>query len=302
MRGRFPLGGAATRRALETLQRDGYAVLRSAMPVRRVQALHEDLRARFEETPFCRGDFYGARTKRFGALLRRSEHAAAFALHRDILAIADAVLGPHCDCYQLNFTQGLEIHPGQVRQAPHRDQDMWRAQPGAAEYLINVMWPFTPYTKENGATLIYPGSHLEAHDPAPRGKPIAIEMAPGDVLVFLGSTLHGAGANRSAAPRTGIVTSYCLGWLKPFENQWLVYPPEVARGFQPELQALVGYREHRPNLGNYEGQCPSVLLREAPPSDCLAATDNFPEHQINQLASFRAAQSEREEHRGGVYV
>ena len=32
--------------------------------------------------------------------------------------------------------------------------------------------------------------------------------------------------------------------------------------FPPELAALVGYRQHRPNLGNYEGQCPSVLLRE----------------------------------------
>ncbi|MFX8036135.1 phytanoyl-CoA dioxygenase family protein, partial [Acinetobacter baumannii] len=38
------------------------------------------------------------------------------------------------------------------------------------------------------------------------------------------------------------------------------YPPEVAKAFPPELAALVGYRQHRPNLGNYEGQCPSVLL------------------------------------------
>jgi hypothetical protein len=30
--------------------------------------------------------------------------------------------------------------------------------------------------------------------------------------------------------------------------------------FPPDLAALVGYRQHRPNLGNFEGQCPSVLL------------------------------------------
>lgn len=53
---------------------------------------------------------------------------------------------------------------------------------------------------------------------------------------------------------------YSLGWLKPYEAQWLAYPPGIARNFDPELAALVGYRQHRPNLGNYEGQCPSVLL------------------------------------------
>jgi hypothetical protein len=26
------------------------------------------------------------------------------------------------------------------------------------------------------------------------------------------------------------------------------------------LAALVGYRQHRPNLGNFEGRCPSVLF------------------------------------------
>src|SRR3546814_6535467 len=60
--------------------------------------------------------------------------------------------------------------------------------------------------------------------------------------------------------RRGLVVGYSLGWLKPYENQWLAYPPAVARHFSSELAALVGYRQHRPNLGNYEGRCPSVLL------------------------------------------
>lgn len=76
--------------------------------------------------------------------------------------------------------------------------------------------------------------------------------------------MHGAGTNQSKCARRGIIISYCLGWLKPYENQWLVYPPEIARDFDPELAALVGYRQHRPNLGNYEGQCPSILLSDSP--------------------------------------
>ncbi len=146
---------------------------------------------------------------------------------------------------------------------PHRDQDMWRLPPGAAECLINVIWPFTTFTAYNGATLVWPGTHgaNAASDILP-AKPIAAEMAPGDALLFLGSTVHGAGANRSREVRRGCVIGYALGWLRTYENQFLAYPPDVARTFPPELANLVGYRQHRPNLGNYEGQCPSVVLRE----------------------------------------
>jgi ectoine hydroxylase-related dioxygenase (phytanoyl-CoA dioxygenase family) len=50
-------------------------------------------------------------------------------------------------------------HPGALPQFPHRDQDMWRGPTGEVEYLINVMWPFTDYRRDNGTTLIWPRSH-----------------------------------------------------------------------------------------------------------------------------------------------
>jgi hypothetical protein len=85
--------------------------------------------------------------------------------------------------------------------------------------------------------------------------------------------------------RRGAIVSYCLGWLKPYENQWLAYPPDIARTFSPELAALVGYRQHRPNLGNYEGQCPSILLRE-PTAQPLPATDALRPDQETMLDAF----------------
>jgi ectoine hydroxylase-related dioxygenase (phytanoyl-CoA dioxygenase family) len=239
------------------LRRDGYCIVRGAVDVGLVRTIAGDLAERFERTPFCEGLFYGERTKRFGGVLKRSASAEAFVRHPLALGIAEAVLGPHCDRIQLNLTQALQIHPGQQAQPPHRDESMWGGPKGAMEYLVNVMWPFGPYRAANGATAIHPGSH---NGGAGAGAPIAAEMDAGDVLVFLGSTLHGGGANLTQAPRTGMVVSYCLGWLKPYENQWLVYPPDIARHFSPQLAALAGYQQHRPNLGNYEGRCPSVLL------------------------------------------
>lgn len=239
----------------------GWCVIPDAIPHEMVAGLDADLADAFEETPFCQGGFYGSLTKRFGRLLARSPLAASFVQHQTILGVTERMLTPWCDTIQLNLTQAIALHPGALPQLPHRDQDMWRGEIGRTEYLVNVMWPFTDYTAENGATLIWPNSHGErALDPEPPGDPVVAEMKPGAALLFLGSTLHGAGGNATAAIRRGMIVSYCLGWLKPYENQWLAYPPPVARRFAPDLAALVGYSQHRPNLGNYEGRCPSVLL------------------------------------------
>jgi len=254
---------AAAASPAESLAEDGYCIIHDAIDPGVIEALQADLGPSFDAMPFSVGEFYGSRTKRFGSVLKRSRHAEALVCHPLVLEAAQAVLGPWCDTILLNLTQGIEIHPGELIQAPHRDQDMWRVGGGGkVECLLNVMWPFTDYTAENGATIIWPGSHHSPKDYLPDfSKAVAAEMRPGAALMFLGSTLHGGGANHTALPRTGLIISYCLGWLRTFENQFLAYPPEVARGFSPELARLIGYEQHKPGLGNHEGRCPSELLR-----------------------------------------
>lgn len=270
----------------EALLRDGYCVIPDLLPAATIGRLDADLACDFAQTPFCTGDFYGARTKRFGRLLVRSPLACELVQNPLILAIAHRVLGSWCDTIQLNLTQALALHPGAPPQLPHRDQDMWRGALGETEYLINVMWPFTRYTRENGATVIYPRSHgrraLDVEQPEPG---IPMEIEPGSALLFLGSTLHGAGGNASNEVRRGAIVSYCLGWLKPYENQWLAYPPHIARYFARDLAALVGYAQHRPNLGNYEGQCPSILLNGEPVGK-IGAVDALRPDQAQALSEF----------------
>lgn len=273
----------------EQLLKQGYCIISDALPQDIIAALASDLDPLFDATPFGQGRFYGYKTKRFGSLLRRSRHVEALVMHPAILDMAETILGEACDRMQLNVAQAIAIHPGEVRQFPHRDQDMWAGAKGGHEYLVNVIWPLTPFTSTNGATQIYPGSHgpkgLLRED---IGDPIIAECQPGSAICFLGSTAHGAGANGSQQVRRGIVIGYSLGWLKPYENQWLAYPPHVARAFGPELAALVGYAQHRPNLGNYEGQCPSILLTGNVP-DHLGAIDALRPDQKAMLEGFAGA-------------
>ncbi|WP_294030909.1 phytanoyl-CoA dioxygenase family protein [Sphingopyxis sp.] len=269
---------------------NGYTVLRGAAPRELVASIAADLAPRYAAAPFCEGGFYGERTKRFGRLLIRSPKMADLVMNPAILDLAELALGNWCERIQLNLAQAIELQPGALPQFPHRDQDMWQGALGDVEYLVNVMWLLTAFTAENGATIIWPRSHgVEALLEEPREAPIVAEAEPGDAIVFLGSTLHGAGPNLSSGVRRGIIVSYCLGWLKPYENQWLAYPPEVAKSFAPELAALAGYVQHRPNLGNFEGQCPSVLFGGYP-DEPIAAVDALRPDQDALLADFVAAQ------------
>ena len=275
------------------LLESGYCIIPDALPSATIAALDADLTPDFTQTPFCQGGFYGETTKRFGRLLVRSHHAASLVQHELVLGVVDRVLSPWCDTIQLNVAQAIAIHPGAPAQLPHRDEGMWRVPPGEAEYLVNVIWPLTEFTADNGATRIWPNTHAANRtiaEPVDGDPGIAAAMPPGAALIFLGSTLHGAGANATGEVRRGVVVGYSLGWLKPYENPWLAYPPEVARTFPPDLAALVGYRQHRPNLGNYEGQCPSILLggRIDQP---LAAVDALRPDQRAAVDAFVARQS-----------
>ena len=98
--------------------------------------------------------------------------------------------------------------------------------------------------------------------------PVPLYHCFGMVMANLGALTHGSGENRSNAPRDGIIVSYCLGWLKQYENQFLAYPPAVARSFPTPLQRLIGYQMHRPNLGGWEGQDPIQALATNPHTLC----------------------------------
>jgi hypothetical protein len=276
---------------LSELASEGFAIVRGAAGGRSILRASRQLDPRFERTPFSIGPFHGHRTKRFHRLLERCPAAPRLAMQPEILRAARSILGLWCDFPEINLTQGVEIHPGAPAQIPHADQAMWPMPKGSMELCVNVFWPMTPFTEANGATRVWPRSHFRPRNPDdPLPEPEICEMAPGDALVILGSTVHAAGANRTDRPRRALIFSYCLGWLKAYENQSLAYSPGFARGLDPGLAAMLGFRWHRPNLGTYDGQCPSILLGTEVP-DHLATVDALsPEHQL-LVAHYAEAQS-----------
>lgn len=258
---------------------EGYVILRGAVDPAIIAAIDADFAKPFAETPFSQGAFFGSHTRRFGRALIRSQHAPTLIQHPLVLAIAEHILGPHGNGIQLNLTQGIAVHPGAPAQLPHRDEDMWPGPKGQIEYMVNVIWPFTRFTTQTGATRIWRTSHKGDREAwVPNELCISAEMEPGDCVVWLGSTLHGQGENSSDEIRRGMAVAYSQAWLKQYENQYLAYPPEIARTFPKALAELVGYRQLPPNLNNFEARSPMTLLEDGD-AEATGAVDALIEFQ-----------------------
>src|SRR3546814_5796864 len=182
-------------------------------------------------------------------------------MHREILDLAELALGNWCERIQLKLAPAIELHPGALAQFPHRDQDMWQGALGDVEYLMNVMWPLTPVTEDNGATIIWPRSHgVEALIEQPKEAPVVAEAEPGDAIIFLGSTLHGAAGNGTLMLGGGIIISFCFACPNHIKISWFPYLPALRKISRPIPPPLPDMPRPHPNPGILRGQAPSVLF------------------------------------------
>ena len=90
-------------------------------------------------------------------------------------------------------------------------------------------------------------------------------MEAGSVLLYSGSVIHAGGENTTTADRVGLNLTYCLGWLRQEENQYLSCPPAIARTLEPALQALLGYSMGSYALGYFSPPTPPGEGPEAVP-------------------------------------
>ena len=70
-------------------------------------------------------------------------------------------------------------------------------------------------------------------------------MSAGSALFYLGSVLHGGGANRtSQEQRRGMFVGYVVGWLRTEENSFLTVPRDRVRSLPLRVRELLGYKAH----------------------------------------------------------
>lgn len=267
------------------LEEQGYCIVEGWMGAERLAALRQDFAPHLEGASSINEDFGGKNTKRFGALLAKSPQTAALAVDPLLLAVADAVLLPHCAAYQINYTGVASLEPGEKAQVLHRDSGLYPFLNPAPPVILSTVWAVTDFSAANGGTQLVPGSHRwpEARQAEP-AEVINAEMPAGSCLFYLGNVIHGGGANRSNGPRTGVLLQYSLGWLRQEENQYLAVPAEIARTLPPRLQRLMGYAFGGINLGMVDRKDPFEVLNGTVPAE---GSRLFPEDLVEADAKVR---------------
>ncbi|XOV82424.1 MAG: phytanoyl-CoA dioxygenase family protein [bacterium] len=200
-------------------------------------------------------EFYPGRTRRISALVTRSKTITdRLIAHPLSKTVCDTHLLPNSEYgYQLHVSAALEVGPGARKQVLHREEDSFTFFPlPRPNIIVASMWAMTDFRKDNGATLLVPGSHTWPADRTPEPSEIvSAEMPAGSVLYWMGGLLHGAGENTASDWRYGIILTYSLGWVRQEENQYLDIPRDKAAELSPEIRRIAGL-EMYDALGFYD--------------------------------------------------
>ena len=252
------------------LERDGAVIVEDALTAEQLAGLNGDLDRLIAATaPGLRHpttdemvEFYGHSTIRLDGIPAKSKTFLEVMLLPLLTEAADHFLLPNCDDYLFNTGQLIQIGPGETVQWLHRDEDAWRNLPPPRPRLeVEAMFALSDFTKANGATRVVPGSHrwpLERE--AEPAEITQAEMKAGSALVYLGSALHGGGANVTENERRrGMFLGYVVGWLRTEENTFLTVPIEQVRAMPRRIQELLGYKAHRA-IGVVDVGSPMKLL------------------------------------------
>jgi ectoine hydroxylase-related dioxygenase (phytanoyl-CoA dioxygenase family) len=262
---------ATAEEVADALQAHGGVIIERLLDESVCDAIAKQLEPWLELTPFGADEFTGVNTRRTGGLLTRCPATAQMVAHPVVLDVCNRVLWPNKSSFQLHLTQAIAIGPGSPAQFIHRDHWCFDFFPFPDDINVEVstMWALTDFTEINGATRVAPDTHRLSNDAAKQCQPsdtVPAEMPKGSILMYLGSTVHGGGANQSDDVRIGINVDYVLGFLRQEENQYLTYSLDEVSAMPERLQRLLGYQLGSYALGYIDGGRDPMELLGATPS------------------------------------
>lgn len=259
------------------LRRDGGVIVAGLADSKVIDRFNADLAPYLARVPFGEKSFTGAKTRRCAALFAKSTVTAELLLESRFLQVCEQILADDFSypsahglvtvktTLQISVTQAIQIWPGQGAQPLHRDDYLHHRQHPGPDSQVQILYAGSDFTTENGATLVVPGSHLwDDHRLPMISEAVSAVMKRGSALIYLGSTYHGGGINRTQDElRTAIILSLARGYLRQEENQYLAVPLDMVRRYPPRIQQLLGYALSPPFCGWIEMCDPSVVLAEA---------------------------------------
>ena len=246
---------------LAILERDGGVIIEDFFDPETFAALKADLLPKVEAVGTGDDDFTGFKTRRLSNLFRHTPHMAAYFDHPMYIPLAERIINRPVTYFageaamgispglRVGQSQVIQIAPGEKMQPLHRDDwaFLWRHPAYGREARLQSMLAISDFTEENGATMVIPGSHTWDDLRIPTVEEcVPAVMKAGSLLMWLGSTYHSGGANRTADIwRTGLTMAIDAANVRQEENVYLALTREEVAAMPEKVQRMLGWASMR---------------------------------------------------------
>lgn len=189
---RTPTGGSSIDSAIAeadmaALDRDGYVIWENLLSAEECAHIRQTVRPWLGHTG--RNSFEGRRTQRIYSVLSRTRACDRLVDHPRVLAALDRLLMPN---YLLSALQAINIQPGEAAQLAHHDDGFYPIPRPRAPLAAATIWAIDDFTADNGATVLYPGSHRWGkRRPDSDDEALPVVMPAGSCVFFVGTLWHG---------------------------------------------------------------------------------------------------------------
>ena len=136
---------------------------------------------------------------------------------------------------------------------------------------MNILFCLDDFTKENGATKVWPKSHLtgvrihnkdqEKYLFKKKNNFKYVEAKKGSIAFFLGQTWHQIGKNTNSKRRWGIFSHYTRWWLKP-ATDFTKCGPTIYKTLNQKQKQLFGFNSIPPRFNFKTQKKPRYILRK----------------------------------------
>ena len=129
--------------------------------------------------------------------------------------------------------------------------------------VANINYALTPYSREAGALALVPGSHHRARQPSPHemmlggelSNPdaVAMDLAPGDAVIWHGNTWHGSFAREIPGVRVNLAVYMARQYIQTQEQHKGAVPEDVLARHANNERFLVLLGAKQPYGWQHEG-------------------------------------------------
>ncbi|KAK5446598.1 hypothetical protein LTS15_009530 [Exophiala xenobiotica] len=283
---------------IKAIAHNGCCIVKNFTDAATVAQVNEETRPYIDADKPWKGDLFPPETRRCANLAGRSKTAREKWLVDPLLRacnskFVDKTTSNYYGETEHTYTSEavctiavtFEIGPGGKAQRLHRDDKnyhMYHPDQTKTGYQfgtdieMSFLIPGVKTTKDNGATLAIPGSHLWDSRRVPKldDSVAYAEMEVGDCWIMLGGLYHAGGANVTQDQRRSVHgLFFATGYLRQEENIYLANTAEDVLSWSPEAQKALGYDLSSPNIGFVEFIHPLQYLRGVRPEDGVGDFD-----------------------------